>query len=50
MLVDFARSAHGIVVLGGTLGDVEVCAGHYDVGGVGCSGPFLAVGAYAIVV
>jgi len=47
MLVDFPRSTSGIVVLGLALCDVEAFAWDDDVGGVGCAGPFLAVGAVA---
>ena len=47
MLVDFSGSTDGIVVLGLALCDVEAFARDDDVGGVGCAGPFLAVGAVA---
>ena len=47
MLVDLSGSTSGIVVFGLALGDVEAFAGDHDVGGVGCTGPFLAVGAVA---
>ena len=47
MLVDFSGSTDGIVVLGLALCDVEAFARDDDVGGVGCTGPFLAVGAVA---
>lgn len=45
MLVDLARSANGIVVLWRALSDIEVRAWNDDVGGVGSSGPLLAIGA-----
>lgn len=49
MVIDFARIPRRLVALGGilTLGDAEVGAGDHDVGGVGATGPFLAVGAVA---
>ena len=47
MLVDFSRSTDGIVVFRLALCDIEAFAGDDDVGGVGCAGPFLAVGAVA---
>jgi hypothetical protein len=47
MLVDFSGSTDGIVVFGFALGDVEAFAGDDYIGGVGCAGPLLAVGAMA---
>lgn len=47
MLVDLPRGTDGIVVLRLTLCDVEAFAGDDDVGGIGCAGPLLAVGAVA---
>lgn len=47
MLVDLSRSTSGIVVFGLALCDIEAFAGDYDVGGVGCASPLLAVGAVA---
>lgn len=47
MLVDLAAVTLDVPGLGGAVGDFEVCAGDDGVGGVGCSGPFLAVGAVA---
>jgi hypothetical protein len=47
MFVDFSRSTGGIVIFGFALGDIEALTRNDYVGGVGCSGPFLAVGAVA---
>ena len=49
MLIDFARIPRRLVALGGimALGDTELRARDHDVGGVGATGPFLAVGAVA---
>lgn len=47
VFVDLARVALGVVGFGGALGHFEGLARHDYVGGVGCAGPFLAVGAVA---
>lgn len=47
MLVDFPGGTSGIVVFGLALRDVEAFAWDNDIGGVGCTSPFLAVGAVA---
>lgn len=48
MLVDLARSAHSVVVLGLALGDVKIAAWDDNVGGVCRACPFLTVGTVAV--
>ena len=47
VIVHLARIALDVVVFGRAFEDFEIVAGDHYVGGVGATGPFLAVGAVA---
>ncbi len=44
MIVPFAGVAFDVIALGTAFSDVELFAGHDQIGGIGAAGPFLATG------